>query len=183
MRIRNRRATTGPQETSGGRARRALLAGGAALLALAAQFTAGAPAAHAASAAACAASPSAANCDGADAAADGGACLNDAFVVRSYPIVPRYDSNYGGGPAAVKVELWWSPRCQSNWGRVVSTGYSGYATVFVWRQADGAHQAYRHWLDSSGYWGAFYTDMLYSPGASEACADDAASWGGCGPWV
>ncbi len=185
MRIRNRRTGIDRQEPSTVRrqARRTILAGSGALLALTAQFSAGAPVAHAASAAACAASPSTANCDGADAAADGGACLNGSFVVQSYPIVPHFDENYGRGPVAAKVELWWSPTCQTNWGRIVSTGYSGFATVFVWRQADGAHQAYSNRLESSGYWSALYSDMLYSPGPAQACADDGASWGGCGLWV
>lgn len=141
------------------------------------------------SGAACAANPSTANCDGVDPTDDNGICLsNSRLVTAGYPIVPHYDQNYGSGPVAVQVQLWWSQTCQSNWARIVSTGYSGASvTVDLWRKAvsgvqPGGYQGYTHYLTASGYWSVLYTSLLYSPGPSEACATDNATWGGCGPY-
>ncbi|MEU6539784.1 hypothetical protein [Streptomyces sp. NPDC047000] len=145
------------------------------------QLAFGPTAAYAASASACAANPTAANCDHVDPTSGNGVCLQNTWEVSGYPVVPKFDVNYGGGNVPVRVELWWSQTCRSNWARVVSTGYSGYAEVFVWRRSDGAYDRYGHTMTATGTWSALYTNLMYTPGLAAACADDASTWGGCGP--
>jgi hypothetical protein len=57
--------------------------------------------------------------------------------------------------------------------------------VDVWTNPDRRHDAYTHYLDSSGYWSVLYTNMLYAPSpySAAACATDNSTWGGCGPYV
>lgn len=162
-------------------------------LALLTSVLVAAPPAQAASASACVSSPSAANCDGLDAATEdwkpngGASCFSGAFQIVDdvFPFVPRFDSPPGGGaPAGVQVQLWWSPRCQTNWTRIVSTGYEGRAWIDVRRIGDGS-SVRGEWVNEpygltrTGYTSAWISAMVYAPGPVEACAGDHASWGGC----
>lgn len=60
-------------------------------------------------------------CNGKDPIAMG--CSNDAYTVTSA------DIKNGSGQTIGRVDLRWSPSCQTNWGRVVS--YVGSANLFV----------------------------------------------------
>ncbi|MFF4802466.1 hypothetical protein ACFY1U_29350 [Streptomyces sp. NPDC001351] len=166
------------------RQKRALTLALSAGLVLAGQLAFGPGAAYAASASACAANPSKNNCDHVDPTDGNRVCMRNTWEVSGYPVVPKYDVNYGGKPVPVRVELWWSETCKSNWARVVSTGYSGRAEVSVWRKSDGKADQYTHDMTASGTWSALYTNLMYaaSPDQADACAQDQSTWGGCGPY-
>ncbi|MYS20226.1 Protein of unknown function [Streptomyces sp. DvalAA-14] len=150
-------------------------------------FVTAAPQAAAASGSACLSNPSEANCDGADPTDSNGVCQNGAYEVSS--AIPVEDQNYGGGAAAVQVQLWWSPLCHTNWSRAVSTGYTGYFATDIWRQAStmgGVHQDAGHIAYGTDlrYGQPMWTSMLWAPGPAEACGSDQSTMvGGCTAWT
>lgn len=142
-------------------------------------LTATAQPANAATASACVSNPSPANCDGLDAGipdykTNGGAsCLQDARQVgqsAGYPWIPGLWNGPEG--MGVKVELWWSDRCQSNWARAVQVsqsppGGTGITLPAIRRVGESA------WMhDDGGYLhnigDAWISPMVYSPGPAEA---------------
>lgn len=148
----------------------------------------------AASASACVNSPSATNCDGLDAGLSdsdphgGASCLRGAFQVgdgdhgpSTFPFVPSYIYGPVSGPVGVQVQLWWSPKCQTNWTRIVSTGYRGPAWVKVMRLSNG-HAEGEFVNDPEGLTDsvtAWVSPMVYAPSPVESCAGDNVRWGEC----
>ncbi len=85
-----------------------------------------------------------------------------------------YTANISGG----RVELRWSPVCQTNWARVTSTIGATCLYGAVQRQSDGATASYSLCGTTS-----LYTDMLYSPGPARACGDVNNRGLGCTPFI
>jgi hypothetical protein len=98
------------------------------LAATAVLILAGQGAASPAAAATCATAPSRANCDGQDPMVTG--CADDAVTIHR---ATTYLRNAAGTPLA-RVELRWSPRCQTNWVRATALNSSTRdMQVALWR--------------------------------------------------
>ncbi|GLZ39720.1 hypothetical protein Acsp05_33440 [Actinokineospora sp. NBRC 105648] len=91
----------------------------------------------------------------------------------------------GAGGRAGVIQILWSPRCQTNWGRIVLDSYDPNPNHLPrWvdvHNAAGGH-VYFTWTGAGQY---IYGDMLYSPGCAWATGyvdrgGYANAWGGTG---
>lgn len=100
-------------------------------------------------------------CDGLDANYTN--CVSGAYVVPGVTNNPLYLGQN-------KIEMWWSPTCQTNWTVV----YSGYSTTRIYGSIDRGHTSTRTFQsggDGFPYGATYRSPMAYAPTqATRSCA-------------